>query len=107
MTITDSGKDIALTGKSGNTFIGRIYEDKNASSSIESAAIVCLSNSQLIDGAWHHTIKDIYDTADIEHTLEHFRERDDISHLILIPRTSYNPMNWDLIDDLRRNYIHN
>lgn len=106
MTITDSGKDIALTGKSGNIYFGRIYEDKNSYSSIDTKAIVCLSNSHFTHGEWRHTIKDIYDTANVEQTLNQFREREDITHLILVPRTMYNPMNWDLIDDLRQNYIH-
>jgi hypothetical protein len=100
----ESGQAVELIGKSGATYQGRIYSDKQSSSELPSPAIVCLSNSSLNDGQWKHQIRDIYDTKTIEQALDHFRERDDISHMILIPGTSYD--GTDRINDLRRAYIH-
>ena len=106
ITTTDSSQDVELIGKSGHTYQAKIYEDKHSSSDIRSSAIVCLANSYFDNGNWHHDIRDIYDTDNIEQTLHHFRERDDISHLLLIPRPAGVTADWDWIDDLRRNYIH-
>jgi hypothetical protein len=52
-----------------------------------------------------HSIRDIY-TDDAQHALEHFRERNDISHLILLPNLSSEYSGTDKIDDLRRRYLH-
>lgn len=105
MEQNETGYDLQLTGKSGSTYEGRIYSDKQGNTTLPAPAIVCLSNSQLSDGQWQHQMRDIYDTADTQKAIEHFRIRDDISHLILIPKNSaYNGM--DSIDDLRRQYLH-
>jgi len=101
----ESGNDIELAGKSGASYSGKIYHDKNSTTTLPPKAIVCLSNSDIVDGRWQHQIRDIYNTHDVNHALAHFRERDDISHLILIsPQEEETGM--DRIDDLRRNYIH-
>ena len=94
-----------LSGKSGTTYKGIIYSDKNSTTSISGRAIVCLSNSHSSEGGWQHAIRDIYDTDNTTKILQHFRERDDISHLILIPKEETSGPT-DKIDDLRRQYIH-
>jgi len=106
MTTNNLGQAIELTGKSGHTYQGMLYEDKSSSSGINAPAIVCLTNSYYDESGWHHVIRDIYDTHNVEQTLAHFRERDDISHLILIPKITDTTADWDQIDDLRRHYIH-
>jgi hypothetical protein len=102
----ESGQDIILFGKSGTYYQGKMYTDKNSSSTLPPPAIVCLSNSRWIDNHWQHEVRDIYDTASVIDALNHFRERDDISHMILIPKDPGGDAGMDRIDDLRRNYIH-
>lgn len=103
---TETGEDIQLTGKSGETYFGKIYPDKNSSSAISGRAIACLSNSERTNEGWNHRVNSIYNTENITDELEHFQQRDDISHLILLPYSSnQNPVS-DKVDDLIRNYIH-
>ena len=98
-------KNISLIGKSGNEYFGKIYDDKDSTTSLSGPVIVCLSNTTWEDNHWLHAICDIY-TDDAQDALEHFKERDDISHLILIPNLSSEYAGTDKIDDLRRRYIH-
>jgi hypothetical protein len=102
--MNNSERNISLVGKSGNEYYGKIY-DKNSDSSLSGQAIVCLSNTRWEDNHWQHNIRDIYNDAST-HAIQHFKERDDISHLILIPADSLEPKGIDVIDDLRRQYIH-
>ncbi|HEU4470044.1 MAG TPA: hypothetical protein VFR58_03095 [Flavisolibacter sp.] len=104
--ILNAGQAIEIRGKSGAAYNGVIFSDKSNLGGFSSRAIVCLSNSSYADGEWHHRIKDIYDTDDSGEALAHFRERDDITHLILISRGPSELGKVDKIDDLRRNYIH-
>jgi hypothetical protein len=99
-----SERNISLVGKSGNEYHGKLY-DKNCDSSLSGKSIVCLSNTRWEDNHWQHNIRDIYNDAST-HAIEHFNERDDISHLILIPLDSLEQQGIDVIDDLRRQYIH-
>lgn len=101
----ETGQDIELTGKSGAIYEGKIYSDKDSSSAYSSAVVVCLSNSAFTEDGWLHSISDIYDAPSARQALDHFNERDDKSHIILLPKNSL-PNDRDVIDDLRRNYIH-
>ena len=102
----ESGQDIELVGKSGEYYTGKIYSDKNSSSTLTGRAIACLSNSTFADNQWSHAINSIYNTENIKEELAHFKIRDDISHLILIPYNSIQSDVVDKVDDLIRNYIH-
>jgi hypothetical protein len=57
------------------------------------------------DNHWQHTIHAIYND-DALHAHTHFKERDDVSHMILIPPDPAGEKGIDVIDDLRRQYIH-
>ena len=102
--MNNSERNISLVGKSGREYYGKMY-DKNSNSSLSGQAIVCLSNTRWEDNHWQHNIRDIYNDSSA-HAIKHFNERDDISHLILIPADSLEPKGIDVIDDLRRQYIH-
>lgn len=106
MSVTASEQDIQLSGKSGEIYSGKIYKDKNSISTLTGEAIVCLTNSHLSDDKWSHHMNSIYNTHDVKNALEHFRNRDDITHLILIPQQSTAPSQKDDVDDLIRNYLH-
>ena len=106
MTITECGQDIELTGKSGERYTGKIYSDKNDTSSISGKAIACLSNSTWNENGWTHQVNSIYNTDKVATELAHFKDRDDISHLILIPYNTNENTVTDKVDDLIRSYIH-
>jgi hypothetical protein len=103
--ILNLGQEVELTGKSGATYRGRIL-DKGATTLAASPAIACLSNSYFANGAWHHQIRDVFDTKDESETVAQFKHRDDISHLILIPRSLGELGQRDKIQDLIQQYIH-
>jgi len=98
-------RNISLVGKSGNEYFGKMYEDKNSATGISGSAIVCLSNTRWEDNRWQFNIRDIYNDDSLN-ALEHFKERDDISHIILIPGDTETSQGIDIIDDLRRQYLH-
>jgi hypothetical protein len=104
MIMNNSERNISLIGKSGHEYYGKIY-DKSSDSNLAGQAIVCLSNTRWEDNHWQHHIRDIYNDAGVR-ALQHFKERDDISHLILIPVDSLEQQGLDVIDDLRRQYLH-
>lgn len=106
MTTTKTGYNIDITGKSGRTYRGNIYDDKDISTFLSGEVIVCLTNSRLSGDIWEHYMNSIYNTKDVTQALEHFRIRDDISHIILIPHSSLAFDNTDYVDDLVRNYLH-
>lgn len=106
MKPTECGHDIVLTGESGAQYTGKIYTDKNDTSTLAGKAIACLSNSSKVEGGWHHRINSIYNTENPTEELAHFRERDDISHLILIPYNTNQNSVTDKVNDLIRHYIH-
>ena len=106
MTITECGQDIELTGKSGERYAGKLYTDKNSTSSLSGRAIACLSNSTQDENGWSHHVNSIYNTEKVNDELAHFKERDDISHLILIPYNGNENGVEDKVDDLIRSYIH-
>lgn len=102
--INNSETNISLVGKSGKEYYGKMY-DKNSDSSLSGEAIVCLSNILWRDNHWQYNIRDIYSDASAT-AVEHFKARNDISHLILIPVDDLKEKDLDAIDDLRRQYIH-
>ena len=102
--MNNSERNISLIGKSGNEYYGKLY-DKTSESSLSGQVIVCLSNTCWEDNHWQHNIRDVYNDASAR-AVQHFKERDDISHLILIPADSLEVKGMDVIDDLRRQYVH-
>ncbi|HVK96600.1 MAG TPA: hypothetical protein VM368_02230 [Flavisolibacter sp.] len=104
--IIDSGTDIQLKGKSGDIYTGKIYSSKSGNNSLEGAAIVCLTNSYLSNDGWKHQMNSIYKVDDAQEAMEHFIERDDISHIVFIPLTDDHYSGIDKVDDLIRSYIH-
>jgi hypothetical protein len=102
----ESGQDIELIGKSGERYSGKIYGDKNSSSSLTGRAIACLSNSSYNDNGWIHQVNAIYNTENITEELARFKNRDDISHLVLLPYHSSQSTVTDRVDDLIRSYVH-
>ena len=105
-TVTESGEDIQLTGKSGHCYIGKIFSDKNSTTALSGTAIVCLTNSYFAEEKWHHRMNSIYNTKHVELALDHFKSRDDISHMILVPAGSLAFGQVDHVDDLIRQYLH-
>ena len=103
----ETGQDIELVGWSGDRYTGKIYADKNGTTAFSGRAIACLSNSSYQNGEWTHRVNSIYNTENVNEELAHFRSRDDISHLILIPYSAL-PSDGaaDKVDDLIRSYIH-
>ncbi|HUC83048.1 MAG TPA: hypothetical protein VMR70_19220 [Flavisolibacter sp.] len=105
MVTTESGQDIYVEGKSGDMYYGKLYADKAGTSALCGSAIVCLSNSHYEASRWQHQMNSIYRTDDVNRELQHFKGREDISHLIVIPHT-IGFGNKDEVDDLIRNYLH-
>lgn len=105
-TSIESGHTIELTGKSGERYAGIIYTDKNSTSAIAGTAIACLSNSTQHEGEWTHQVNSIYNTESATEELKHFQNRDDISHLILVPYSENDNGVQDKVDDLIRQYLH-
>lgn len=105
-TEADTGQDIELFGKSGHRYTGKIYKDKNSASGLNGRAIAILTNSLQTDTGWTHHVNSVYNTENVKDELEHFRSRDDISHLILLPYNQNEGEIADKVDDLIRNYIH-
>lgn len=103
---TESGQDIELTGKTGTQYFGKIYSDKNSTSLLEGRAIACLTNSSYDNGKWTHHVNSIYNTENVNDELAHFKSRDDISHLILLPYNANEKGPTDKVDDLIRSYLH-
>jgi hypothetical protein len=103
--MNNSERNISLIGKSGNEYYGKIYEDRNSVSSLSGQVLVCLGNTRWKDNHWQHHILDIYND-DAFRALQHYKERNDITHLILIQDDSAEHQGIDIIDDLRKQYIH-
>lgn len=104
--ILESGQDITLTGKSGERYSGKIYTDKNSLTTLSGQAIAVLSNSTETEDGWNHHVNSIYNTGNASDELAHFKSRDDISHLILLPDSANQSAVVDKVDDLIRQYIH-
>jgi hypothetical protein len=103
--ILDIGQSITLSGQSGAIYHGRIY-NKASDEPFLGHAIVCLTNSTFNDHQWRHNMNSIFRTNDTVSTLNEFKNRDDISHLILISQHPFHADATDAVDDLIRYYIH-
>lgn len=103
---TESSQTIELMGKSGNRYTGKIYTDKSSTSSQSGKAIAVLSNSNYTNAGWVHHVNAIYNTESIPDELAHFKQRDDISHLILLSYNENENGVVDKVDDLVRYYLH-
>src|SRR5689334_12421984 len=101
--MNNTERNISLIGKTGREYYGKMYESKNTASSLTGQVIVCLSNTSWEDNHWLHEVRDIY-RGDALAAIRHFNEREDITHMILIEETDGNGV--DIIDDLRKQYIH-
>lgn len=101
----ETGQDVTLTGKSGRQYNGKIYSKENTNT-VAGRSIVCLTNSSRLEDGWNHKVNSIYNSESGTEALAHFRERDDISHLVLLPYADNQGGNIDSVDDLIRNYIH-
>ena len=99
-------QDISLTGKSGQVYTGKIYSEKDSHSSLNGRAIAILTNSTHNENGWQHHVNSIYNTENIQDELARFSQRDDISHLILLPYNANENDIPDKVDDLIRQYIH-
>ena len=97
-------RNISLVGVSGMEYYGKIYEDKTGTTSLSGPAIVCLTHTRWEDNHWQHNMQAIYND-DAVHAYNHFKERGDISHIILVP-ADIEHKDIDAIDDLRRQYVH-
>ena len=95
---------IALTGKSGAAYFGKIYSRKGRSG-ISGPAIVCLTNSRYDNDTWQHQVRDIYQTDDAREAFRQFKRRDDIDNLMLITSASDDHPE-DKVRDLIEAYVH-
>src|SRR5687768_5747370 len=77
-------QEVELTGKSGTIYKGTIYGKSQRPKSQPPSAIVCLSNSSFTNGSWQHKIINVYHTDAVAKELERFRERADLSRMIVI-----------------------
>lgn len=103
---TENGQAIELRGKTGTAYTGKIYSSKDSASALSGSAIAVLSNSAYNNEGWEHQVNSIYNTERANDELDHFKNRDDISHLILLPYSENNNGVEDKVDDLIRNYLH-
>ena len=103
---TEDGQPIELMGKTGSRYTGKIYSSNDSASALSGAAIAVLTNSSPTEDGWEHQVNSIYNTQKVNEELARFSERDDISHLILLPYSENNNEVPDKVDDLIRNYLH-
>lgn len=100
---SDRGQPVELYGKSGRVYPGTIYT-KASPSTPTAPALICLANSTYADGTWQHRVNAIYATDNAEQERVRFSERDDVSHLIVVP--AEEARGADATDDLIRSYLH-
>lgn len=99
----DKGQPVELHGKSGRVYPGTIYT-KDSPSTPTAPALICLANSTYAEGTWQHRVNAIYATDNAEQERVRFSERDDVSHLIVVPAEEWKGV--DATDDLIRSYLH-
>lgn len=99
----EEGQPVELYGKSGRVYPGKIYT-KAAPPTLKAPALICLANSTYAEGAWQHRVNAIYSTDNVEQERVRFSERDDVSHLIVVPKEEWSGV--DATDDLIRSYLH-
>lgn len=99
----DKGQPVELYGKSGRVYPGTIYT-KASPSTPTAPALICLANSSFDGGTWQHRVNAIYATDNAEQERVRFSQRDDVSHLIVVPKEALS--GEDATDDLIRSYLH-
>jgi hypothetical protein len=97
------GQPVELYGKSGRVYPGTIYT-KTGPATLTAPALICLANSTYDGGTWQHRVNAIYATDNAEQERQRFSERDDVSHLIVVPTEEWSGV--DATDDLIRSYLH-
>lgn len=102
MGIND-GQPLELTGKSGTAYKGVIYHKGQRPPNLPAHAILCLTNSVNTMGTWHHAVANVFGTRQVAQELERFRERGDLSHVIVIPAGKNEGR---VVDDLVRQHLH-
>lgn len=103
ITPAEEGQPVQLYGKSGRVYPGKIYT-KAAPATPTAPALICLANSTYAEGTWQHRVNAIYATDNAEQERARFSERDDVSHLIVVPAEEWSDV--DATDDLIRSYLH-
>lgn len=101
---TDAGQPVELYGKSGRAYLGKIYTKASHTLTLTSPALICLANSVCANGTWQHAVNAIYTTDNAEQERERFSQRDDVSHLIVVPAQELS--GTEATDDLIRSYLH-
>jgi len=102
----DEGEELELKGKSGTAYPGTIYSKGQHPASLPARAIVCLTNSEYHDNSWKHRVMNVYRTEGVANEMKRFRERADLTHMIVIPDKGSQKGPVDRTDDLIRNYLH-
>jgi hypothetical protein len=100
----DKGTPVELYGKSGRAYPGKIFTKASGAVTLTSPALICLANSEFANGNWQHRVNAIYATDNAEQERERFTQRDDVSHLIVVPAEEGSGV--DATDDLIRSYLH-
>ena len=101
-----TGVAVQLTGKSGTVYMGTLYTKADEVLAPPDHAIICLSHSTLASGVWQHAVNAIYRNDNVTQELEDFKERDDITHLLVLPVNPAEHSVVDKVDDLIRAYLH-
>jgi hypothetical protein len=99
----NDGQPMELTGKSGTTYKGVIYHRGQRPAHLPAHAIICLTNSVYAMGTWHHAVVNVFGTRQAVQELERFRQRSDLSHIIVIPAGKNEGR---VVDDLIRQHLH-
>lgn len=102
MGIND-GEPLELKGKSGTIYKGVIYHKGQRPSGLPAHAILCLTNSVNSLGTWQHAVASVYSAKQVAHELERFRQRHDLTHIIVIPAGKNEGR---VVDDLIRQHLH-
>jgi hypothetical protein len=89
ITPAEEGQPVQLYGKSGRAYPGKIYT-KAAPATPTAPALICLANSTYTEGTWQHRVNAIYATDNAEQERARFSERDDVSHLIVVPAEEWS-----------------
>lgn len=103
--IANYGQPIEILGISGEKYNGRIL-DKECMSTFSGRAVICLTNSIFSEHSWKHKMNSIFRTDDVKQSFQEFKDRSDISHIIIIPLPAAEIGNELKVEDLIQNYLH-
>lgn len=99
----NDGQPVELVGKSGTAYKGVLYHKGQRPANLPAHAILCLTNSVSDRGIWQHAVASVYSTRQAAQELERFRQRHDLSHIIVIPASKNEGR---VVDDLIRQHLH-